>query len=1064
MRIFFNIIKKITRLANFKLQELMLLRRDALSNEDDAETLQELETVRKMAFQEGHIIEEFVLLLDEYQQTFSSNEEELKRIKGDIYALYPCFSQPDETFKEWFDTVYLAHKPKAIHKQTYEFIRIFVSTIQGKADFMSAHLDYKTSLVCCQAMFKLSSLGCIQNEHILEIIYTFAVNYGNIADFDSAMRYYDMAIQLANDSKDDTLLYVALMRKWSICEFAQKTHPAINLDIEQTETLGRLLDLSAKHRRSLRELGAFFISVEQRNRTTTRDMRQFRIARVKEAKPMLDLLVSLYYGDTKNAQTFVGELKEGETEAYGKDIGYTNAEQATAMYMRYFDSPSRRNSTEVTLEDENSDEEVEDPGYMPDFPKDMFPKDKFMQSIQYARDFAIQNMFVSAGNMCEYAFDLASKMHSDYSRAIALFTMAQVQEVQKEDAEAIKLYEATLGILRNQETGSDADLSPNLQFSTLSMLGNLMAAYDLGRAIAYFTEAIDNTPMNTSVRKSHVSWLYLNRADSYRRKGYTEEAEADLEQAMATIMNEAKLRLPYMEAEIREMYWEEVQGILGKAVSMVDNDSSTALKQVAYNAVLFSKGILLSAEKTVKTILETNPEFESLRSVYKDVKRYEDTLFSWGTQTEESTKEYVERYEKKTHILLAIQEKAASYFAFLDYAFTNVRESLYEGQVLIDYFDYELEDGDQQYVAFVITRDNPTPILIKLCKESDLSRIFEDAKDDSTLYEVYNPRKKYSFELSKALWKPIEETAHVSLGSEIFIVPSGSLAKIPIESLPIVEGKDVVLSEYFRKFARLSHARALSINKDREFNSITLFGGLDYGLGSDDTDDKPESRGYRVDSFATTPAGLQTWRYLEGTKREVEAVANQMQNLCSDIRVFKGGEGTVTSFKELSGNTPDIIHIATHGFFETRESSVNLPALRSANPMSLSGLILSNGNEGWLNGTPKNHEGIITAAEIAHMQLPCQMVVLSACETGEGVVKSDGVYGLQRGFKKAGVGCLIMSLWNLDDMGGQAFMQLFYKKLSEGSDRYKAFYEAKHQIKNAFADMPFMWAGIIMLD
>lgn len=1064
MRIFFNIIKKITRLANFKLQELMLLRRDALSNEDDAETLQELETVRKMAFQEGHIIEEFVLLLDEYQQAFSSNEEELKRIKGDIYALYPCFSQPDETFKEWFDTVYLAHKPKAIHKQTYEFIRIIFSTIQGKADFMSAHLDYKTSLVCCQVMLKLSSLGCIMNEHILESIYTFAVNYGNIADFDSAMRYYNMAIQLTNDSKDDVLLYVALMRKWSICEFAQKTHPAINLDIEQTEALERLLDLSAKHGRPLPELGAFFISEEQRNRTTTRDMRQFRIARVKEAKPMLELLVSLYYGDTKNAQPFVGELKEAEMEAYGKDIGYTNAEQATAMYMRYFDSPSRRNSTEVTFEEESSDEEVEDPGYMPDFPKEMFPKDKFMQSIQYARDFAIQNMFTSASNMCDYAFDLASKMHSDYSRAIALFTMAQVQEAQKENAEAIKIYEATLSILRNQETGSDADLSPNLQFSTLSMLGNLMAAYNLDRAITYFTEAIDNTPMNTSVRKSHVSGLYLNRADAYRRKDYTEEAEADLEQAMATIMNEAKLRLPYMEAEIREMYWEEVQGILGRAVSMVDNDSSPELKQAAYNAVLLSKGTLLSAEKAVKTIIETNPEFDPLRSVYDEMKRHEYTLFSWGTQTENSTKEYVGWYEKKTQILLAIQEKAANYFAFLDYAFTNVRESLHEGQVLIDYFDYELDDGDQQYVAFVITHDNPTPILIKLCKESDLFRIYEDAKDDSTIYEVYNPRKKYSFELSKALWKPIEETAHVSLGNEIFIVPSGSLAKIPIESLPIVEGKDVVLSEYFRKFARLSHARALSINKDREFNSITLFGGLDYGHGSDDTDDKPESRGYRVDSFASTPAGLQTWRYLEGTKREVEAVANQMQNLCSDIRVFKGGEGTVTSFKELSGNTPDIIHIATHGFFETRESSVNLPALRSANPMSLSGLILSNGNEGWLNGTPKNHEGIITAAEIAHMQLPCQMVVLSACETGEGVVKSDGVYGLQRGFKKAGVSCLIMSLWNLDDMGGQAFMQLFYKKLSEGSDRYKAFYEAKHQIKNAFADMPFMWAGMIMLD
>ena len=1051
-------------MANFKLQELILLRRDALSNEDDADTLLELETVRKMAFNEGHIIEGFVLLLDEYQQAFSSNEEVLERIKGDIYALNSSFSQPDETFKEWFDTVYLANKPEAIHKRTYEFIRIFFSTIQGKADFMSAHLDYKTSLVCCQVMLKLSSLGCIMNEHILESIYTFAVNYGNIADFDSAMRYYNMAIQLTNDSKDDVLLYVALMRKWSICEFAQKTHPAINLDIEQTETLERLLDLSAKHGRSLPELGAFFISEEQRNRTTTRDMRQFRIARVKEAKPMLELLVSLYYGDTKNAQPFVGELKEAEMEAYGKDIGYTNAEQATAMYMKYFDSPSRRNSTQVALEGEDSDEEVEDPGYIPDFPKDMFPKDKFMQSIQYARDFAVQNMFTSASNMCDYAFDLASKMHSDYSRAIALFTMAQVQEVQKENAEAIKIYETTLSILRNQETDSDADLSPNLQFSTLSMLGSLMAAYDLDRAISYFTEAIDNTPMNTSVRKSHVCGLYLNRADAYRRKGYTEEAEEDLERAMATIINEARLRLPYMEAEIREMYWEEVQGVLGRAVSMVDNDSSPELKQAAYNAVLLSKGTLLSAEKAVKTIIETNPEFDSLRSVYDEMKRHEYTLFSWGTQTENSTKEYVGWYEKKTQLLLLIQEKAASYFAFLDYAFANVSESLHEGQVLIDYFDYELDDGDQQYVAFEITHDNPTPILIKLCKESDLSKIFDNTKDDSTLYEVYNPRKKYSFELTKALWKPIEETAHVSLGNEIFIVPSGSLAKIPIESLPIVEGKDVVLSEYFRKFARLSHARALSLQNDRRINSIALFGGLDYGKGCDNGDSSTKSRGYSVGILSDSPTTLEAWHFLKGTQEEVNTIANWLKIAHKDVQVFEGAKGTVTAFKSLTDKTPDIIHIASHGFFETKSTAVNLPALQSDNPMSMSGLVFANGNEGWLHGTPLSHEGIITAMEISQMNLPSKMVVLSACHSGEGMLRADGVYGLQRGFKKAGVQCLIMSLWMMEDSAMQTFMEMFYAKLIGGKDCHAAFFDTKHELMKATPNMSWMWAGLIMLD
>lgn len=1045
MSIFYNIIKKFTRLANFKLQELMLLRRDALSNEDDAETLSELETVRKMAFNEGHIIEEFVLLLDEYQQAFSSNEEVLKRIKGDIYALNPSFSQSDETFKEWFDTVYLANKPEAIHKQTYEFIRIFVSTIQGKADFMSAHLDYKTSLVCCQVMLKLSSLGCIMNEHILESIYTFAVNYGNIADFDSAMRYYNMAIQLTNDSKDDTLLYVALMRKWSICEIAQKTHPAINFDIEQTETLRLLLNLSAKHGRSLPELGAFFVSEEQRNRTTTRDMRQFRIARVKEAKPMLELLVSLNYGDTKNAQPFVGELKEAEMEAYGKDIGYTNAEQATAMYMRYFDSPSRRNSTEVTFEEESSDEEVEDPGYMPDFPKDMFPKDKFMQSIQYARDFAIQNMFTSASNMCDYAFDLASKMHSDYSRAIALFTMAQVQEAQKEDAEAIKLYEATLSILRNQEAGSDADLSPNLQFSTLSMLGNLMAAYDLNRAIAYFTEAIDNTPMNTSVRKSHVGELYLNRADAYRRRGYTEEAEADLEQAMATVMNEAKLRLPYMEAELRGMYWEEVQGVLGKAVSMVDNDSSPALKQAAYNALLLSKGILLSAEKTVKTIIETNPDFESLRSVYNDVKRYEDTLFSWGTQTEESTKEYVKQYEKKTQILLAIQEKAASYFAFLDYVFANVRESLHEGQVLIDCFDYETDNGkDRQYVAFIIRSDSDAPTVMRLCKVSELSAVLERSRTGSDYYQAFNPQLAYCREMEQLIWTPVKTAAGLHKEDDIFFVPSGALSKLPVESLSLAGEGNVLLTDYYRRFTRLSHARSISSLDDSKMDSIVLYGGLDYG-----------SPDY--------------WTPLKGMRREVVTIADRMKRANKPVCVLMQEEGTAESFFALSGKSPDIIHIATHSFSETKESAAKVQALRHADAMSRSGLVFSRGNKGWLQGTPDEHEGIVTAADIAKMQLDTQMVVLSACETGNGSVSngfmaSDGIYGLQRGFKKAGVHSMVISVWTLGDEEGNAFMQLFYTMLIAGMTRRKAFYEAKRRVREMNQDYPEAWAGLIMVD
>ena len=325
-------------------------------------------------------------------------------------------------------------------------------------------------------------------------------------------------------------------------------------------------------------------------------------------------------------------------------------------------------------------------------------------------------------------------------------------------------------------------------------------------------------------------------------------------------------------------------------------------------------------------------------------------------------------------------------------------------------------------------------------------------------------RQNQCFELTKALWKPIEEIAHVSLGNEIFIVPSGSLAKIPIESLPIIEGKDIVLSEYFRKFARLSHARALYLQNDGEIKSIALFGGLDYGQGSDSTNDSPKCRGYSVNTTSSDPTPLEAWQFLSGSRHEVDTIEKWLKTARKEVKSFNGLEGTSDAFKSLSGKAPDIIHIASHGFFETKNTAVNLPALKTDNPMSLSGLVFANGNEGWLYGSPQKHEGIVTAAEIAQMDLPSKIVVLSACHSGEGKLRADGVYGLQRGFKKAGVQCLIMSLWMMEDSAMQAFMELFYSKLIGGKDRHIAFFDAKHELMKATPNISWTWAGLIMLD
>lgn len=153
-------------------------------------------------------------------------------------------------------------------------------------------------------------------------------------------------------------------------------------------------------------------------------------------------------------------------------------------------------------------------------------------------------------------------------------------------------------------------------------------------------------------------------------------------------------------------------------------------------------------------------------------------------------------------------------------------------------------------------------------------------------------------------------------------------------------------------------------------------------------------------------------------------------------------------------------------FFETMSSKLNIPGLRGAyKPMDLTGIVLSNGNEGWLHGDNRHHEGLLTATDIAKMDLhETKLVVLSACYTGEGVVRSDGVFGLQRAFKKAGAGSLVMSLWNESDEVGSLFMSVFYSHLlSENIDKGKAFKLAKAEIRRRYPH-PLFWANFIMID
>ena len=79
---------------------------------------------------------------------------------------------------------------------------------------------------------------------------------------------------------------------------------------------------------------------------------------------------------------------------------------------------------------------------------------------------------------------------------------------------------------------------------------------------------------------------------------------------------------------------------------------------------------------------------------------------------------------------------------------------------------------------------------------------------------------------------------------------------------------------------------------------------------------------------------------------------------------------------------------------------------------------------------------------------------------------AEGVFGLQRAFKKAGVGTIIMSLWNVDDKVTSEFMVAFYEQLTDKANTWnkrKAFEQTKEIIRKEHPD-PYYWAAFVMLD
>ena len=212
----------------------------------------------------------------------------------------------------------------------------------------------------------------------------------------------------------------------------------------------------------------------------------------------------------------------------------------------------------------------------------------------------------------------------------------------------------------------------------------------------------------------------------------------------------------------------------------------------------------------------------------------------------------------------------------------------------------------------------------------------------------------------------------------------------------------------------------------------------------------------------------------ERTAEEVKMIKGLFDQKKITAKVFTQTVATEENLKALDGNSPQVLHIATHGFFlpqankkrqENNLSNENTYTL-AEDPLMRSGLILAGGNYAWSGKAPIAgvEDGVVTAYEISQLNLSnTELVVLSACETALGdVIGSEGVFGLQRAFKMAGVKKLIVSLWQVPDKETAELMTAFYTYWIQGKTIEESFCQALADMRKKYS--PFYWAAFVLVE
>jgi len=408
---------------------------------------------------------------------------------------------------------------------------------------------------------------------------------------------------------------------------------------------------------------------------------------------------------------------------------------------------------------------------------------------------------------------------------------------------------------------------------------------------------------------------------------------------------------------------------------------------------------------------------------------------------------------RNTRDMMKLNDNSGNSSAFLTTdMINNVKSGIARDQALLEYCIQ-----DSSIIVFILKRN--AFIGVEIPVTLNFNHLVADY---IALMRKYDPKNilPLGYQLYSILIQPVEK--YLDGVTKLVIIPDEQLLYLPFETLvsnyketseiPDYTQQDYLLKKYLFSYHYSASLWEESGKANDRINETVAFAGFapvfSPQLHIQQLSDRNEKFVYNngIDDFRSVVSSGNSLTELPNSKNEVDSIARLFLSKGNKASAFLYGKATEKNFKD-SAKHYTIVHIATHGLINN-----SIP--------ELSGLAFAqNNNDKPGTEITDDDDGILYSGEIYNLPLLCDLLVLSACETGSGrLEKGEGILGLTRSFLHAGAKNLVFSFWKVSDSAALELMLDFYHHIAAGENYATALQKAKLSlIQNTQTAYPAIW-------